>query len=771
MKFTKRLLVALLALSILAAGLAFMASAEGSYTFTAEGIEDIEDILEFYEYGDPIVNDLAGEDTVGHDSYEGAPLEKVGTDEEWTTSVSIPGASASGYTVAVNKDKLVFEFSVKFSGAEGTAAIPNLVYELRAKLANEDLIDATTTSLFQADLVSATPAFKYSVWDEEAGAFSADTVALEGITPAADKWYKVVLYFNGEQGTYSFEIAEEGKAAVASPELSLGDKTSMAMFQLRGEFQRYSYDALNVKAAFSVKDVEIYGGTKVRNIDNKDAITSDALADLGKIYKDANTTEADKVRVAEVINTLQQYLDEDKINGDIGLEDDVDTMFNYSYAQAVILAVEAINTDDNYRERMDHVAKIDRYNEFVKDVAADTPGLNAELFASLETARAALAEEKAALVVVHDQTLAFIEYMAGYEQVSATDYDGSIAAFYTAAMTQYPEMDLEYCEADGDVGTVIDNWNVIVSKVDYYETTLAAFKGYNAILNVEKTADNFGDRYYDGYLPAKDLYAEIKDNSFFDYTTAKALVDEIAIYSLEANAPYMAAEEKKCLDFIQYVSEASVSTYYSVLAERLALAEPLYAEVQEDFEGIVDSKAVYDSLVEANEADVLLAQAYIAKVAEAVAKLADENADFAAKKAAVEAAVAAKADGNLFGYAGIMEANVDLSEAQTVILALEGNSKTLVALVAQLDTVTSLTERRTILRNAVAASKGCEKTYKGVSDALTKLDAAVAEFTAAVDGANGALTAAVENAVSVAAGAVTDANVYKTASIIKDHAK
>ena len=770
MKFTKRILVALLALSILAASFVFVASAEDAYDFTAGEINNIEDILEFYEYGDPMINDLADENEgAGRASYEGAALQYA--DSQWSTTVAIPGASASGYTVApdaLNRKNVVFEFNVKFD----ESAIGNVVYELRAKLATGESADATTTSLFVIDLVGTTPAVKYSVWDETSGEFLPDTVALDGITPAADKWYSVAVFFNGENGVYSFEITEEGGETVASPELSLGAKDGLVMFQLRGEFQNYTLAALNTPAKFYVKDVEVYGGTFVRDIDAKDAITSDTLADLGAIYNDADTSDEDKVRIAEVINTLKKYLNDDRINEDTGFTDantDVETVFNYSYAEAVILAVEAIDRDANYRTRMDHVAKIDRYNEFVADVTAASKGLDADLFAALEAARATLAQEKVDLTVVRAQSVEFInEYMPTY--VASTDFDGVVAPFYLKALADYPEMDLEYCEDDADVATVIDNWNTLVAQYAFYKETLVDFAAFNAILNVE-AADNFGTRYYDGYLPAKALYETIKENAYIDVTTSADIMAEVAIYELEANAPYMAAEEEKCLNFIKYVSEASVATYYSVLVERLSWAEPLYDVVQTDFEGIVDAKAVYDALSAANEDDVALAQAYIAKVDAAVAALADKTATYATKKAAVDAALAAKETGNLFGYADIKEKNIALSEAEAVLLALKGNSETLISLVAELETATDLAERRVILRNAVAASKGADSTYTGVEAALTALETAVADFTAIVDGANGNLTAAVTNAANIASGTVTDANVYKAASIIKDHAK
>ena len=260
MKFTKRLLVALLALSILAASFVFVASAEDAYDFTADEIKNIEDILEFYEYGDPMINDLTGETAgVGHSYYDGAQIQFE--NDQWSTSVAIPGASASGYTVApdaLNRKNVVFEFGVMFDAT----AIGNVVYELRAKLADDGVADETTTSLFVIDLVGETPAVKYSVWDETSGEFLPDTVALEGVTPVADKWYTVAVFFNGENGVYSFEITEENGATVASSELSLGNKDSLVMFQLRGEFQNYSLEALNTPAKFSVKDVEVYGDEK-----------------------------------------------------------------------------------------------------------------------------------------------------------------------------------------------------------------------------------------------------------------------------------------------------------------------------------------------------------------------------------------------------------------------------------------------------------------------------------------------------------------------------
>ena len=779
MKITKRILVALLALSILVAGFAFAASAEDS-PFSVAGIDEIEDVLEFYEYDVYVNNDLNY-----YDDEAATPVEE--TVDEVQSTVQIPGDAAAGYGVIFSDiadadysvvDNMIFKFAVKFD--ENTKG--NLVFDLKVKLVNaEGVADETYVSLLQIDMLSETPTFKYSVWDEAEGRFAPDTVVFEGVAPKVDTWYSVVAMVNGDNGTYNFSITEAGaQAAVESGDLSLGNKAGMEAFRVVGEFRNYTAEALSTTASFSTKDVEIYGGSFVKDIDNADANAVAILGDLARMYKENKAKGTDGVdvciRIAEVFNLVDGYIEGGLEGVDIAnLDESIDNIYNYSYANAFVLSVADINSEDTYEARREREAVINRYNGFlnIPDDAEEIPGLSAELLKSYKAAVEKFAVEAETLDAIQANSIAFIETLSDPEKFSADwkNFDEEIAPFYAMINEELfsdpaKAPDLTYADENIDMATVKEAWELFLAKIDFVTENVADFEKYVDIID-DKVKNKFGVRYYDGYLPATEAFNALEANEYFDVTTNAKLVAATATY--QSYIAEMEGEAKKCEEFLDIVRSADLATYYTIRTQRLAQAAPYLKTVQNDYKGIVEAKALYDTILKSVEADVAKADDYITKVNFAVATLASEDATFAEKQEAYEAAAALSEDGNIFGYAGVKEANVNLSKVESRLAFLEGNSITLVNLAKEITAAKTLSERRTLIRLALVAAENCESSYEGVAAAKTTLDAAVKAFNAEVDTANGALASATENATVMASGAVLNAKVNETVAIIKDY--
>ena len=125
----------------------------------------------------------------------------------------------------------------------------------------------------------------------------------------------------------------------------------------------------------------------------------------------------------------------------------------------------------------------------------------------------------------------------------------------------------------------------------------------------------------------------------------------------------------------------------------------------------------------------------------------DAATGFYAKRAAVKAALALKAAGDNLAVEGVLEANLKLAAAEAEVNELEGNSKSVISLVKQLEEAETISARRDILRAIANHVDGVANDYDGITAALATLATETAEFEADVAAANEAIMSAIKNAV------------------------
>ena len=153
------------------------------------------------------------------------------------------------------------------------------------------------------------------------------------------------------------------------------------------------------------------------------------------------------------------------------------------------------------------------------------------------------------------------------------------------------------------------------------------------------------------------------------------------------------------------------------------------------------------------------ADAYIAAVNELKALVA-ANGSYSAKKIAVASAKTLQESGNVLGYEGVKEANIDLAKVDSDIKALEGYSKTLIEIVNQLKEEKNLSVRRELILSAQACVEKAERSYTGVSAAITALNECIAQYKADVQLVNSALANATKNAGALSSAAVNTSELY-----------
>ena len=765
MKLAKKILVAMLALALLTS--AFILNATATDTFNAPGIDDIEDILEYYTLEDYLADNYNDgtwtTDIVETDSdYSQANINKYGYQlievaakedptnaENKVLGVKLPYNKKSGYRMAAGTktegltDKLLLAFKIYFD----ESVVNNLFYELKVGIVNEEgKASASEYTILQFNFSknNGDAGFYYSTWNPSSKSFGSELTAVPDVAPETGKWYDVVIALDAVADVYSFEVKDlEGTSIVSSGDLSLEGAAKIWGFYCYGKFLNTKDDKSITRPAaaqYYIDDMEIYEGSFIRYPSLKDDVTTTHLQDLDAIYNSDSTDKATKLRIARVIDYLYNEA-EDFIVGDV--MPNAQKYINETYAVAFADAAASIDTTLGYYERVAYLDVLEEYD--VKLPAAGSlngaVGITPELEAAITGAREAYAAEVELLDGFRVRCEAFIDYMNAYDPTNK-DYEYIVNYLSGADDDKFANRIPSY---DG---------------IDVAEAIYAGLKAKSELINADinsfvtavdkmEAATTFGPLFA-AYLEANAGYTKYGTdaviNPDLENSTKTGLVDKIGSY--ESKVDEILATAFTCDEFNRIINEATIASYYTSLTNILAEAATVRAQFDDyemDYPGIAESVAIYEALNAAVTATTNAVDAYIAAVNAIATKTT-----FADKKAAITAALALKADGDILGVDGVVEANIALTNAEAEINILEGNSTTLISLVKQIKEAETLAEKRALIHLANASAANAEDTYTGVTQAKADLAAAIAAFEADVAAANGALDAAIKSAQAIA---------------------
>lgn len=761
MKLAKKILVAMLALALLTSAFIFNVTATDS--FNAPGVNDIEDILEYYTLEDYLADNYndgtwTTELVETDDDYKQSAIDKYGyqlidisaaTDpknaENGVLSVKLPFNKKSGYRMAAaNKtegltDKLFLTFKIYFE----ESVTDNLFYELKVGTVNDEgkATNSEFTILkFNFSSKEGDPGFYYSTWNANTKSFGSDLTAVENVVPETGKWYDVVISVNAEEDIYSFSVSDlDGNSIVSSGELSLAGAEKVWGFYSYGYYRNPKGDK-TAAAQYYLDDMEIYEGSFVRYPSLKDDVTTTHLQDLDALYNAATTEYATKYRIAQVLDYLYNEAEGFSVGA---VMPNAQKYINETYAQAYADAAGNINTESGYYDRLAYLDTLKFYDEKLPDAASLTgsAGITAELEAAVVAARAAYAAEIAAVDTIKAQSDAFITLMGAYDDANTTyEY---ITEYYAEAS------DAKYASRDASYEGIVAVEEIYAGLKFKAERMIADVDTFMAAVDKMEAATTFGPLFA-AYLEANAGYTKYGTdaviNPDLDNATKEGLAEDIASY--ESKVDEILATAFICDEFNRIINEATISSYYTSLVGELAEAATVRAQFDDyemDYPGIAESVAIYEALNAAVTATTNAVDAYIAAVNAIATKTT-----FADKKAAITAALALKADGDVLGVDGVVEANIALTNAEAEINILEGNSTTLISLVKQIKEAETLAEKRALIHLANASAANAEDTYTGVTQAKADLAAAIAAFEADVATANGALDAAIKSAQAIA---------------------
>ena len=520
MKLAKKILVAMLALALLTS--AFLFSVNADNTFNATGIDDIEDILEYYTLQDYLAdnyNDGTWTESlvVTDKDYAQSAIDKNGyqlidvsaaSDPKDSTNgvlgVKLPFNKKSGYTkeAAVKAqgltDKLLLTFKIYFD----ESATDNLFYELKVGTVNEKGVASSSqfTILqfnFSKNKNGGVPGFYYSTWDTASQSFGSSVTAVEGVAPQTGMWYDVVISVNAADDIYSFKISDlNGQSIVDSGELSFAGAKAIWGFNCYGQFINTKGDKKGA-AQFYLDDMEIYEGSYIRYPSLKNEITTTHLQDLKALYNSTNDFDT-KYRIASVLDYLYNEAESFTVGSVLP---EAYQYINETYAYAFRDAIAKIDTTASYNSRVAYLETLAFYDG--KLPAADklhgAAGITAELEAIIIAAREAYATEVATLGTVQTQSQAFVNLMNAFDNTNK-DYEYILNYFIAASDEQYVNRQPSY-EGVPAANEIYDALKVKIGKID---ADIAAF-----VAAVEKmeASTTFGPLFA-AYLEANACYTK-----------------------------------------------------------------------------------------------------------------------------------------------------------------------------------------------------------------------------------------------------------------------
>ena len=749
MKLAKKILVAMLALALLTS--AFLFNATATDAFNAPGMDDIEDILEYYTLEDYLADNYNDGNWTSDLFTTTGSTEVVADPTNATNKVlasHLPFGKKGGYEMSAPSasrkegltDKLFLTFKIYFD----EYCTENAFYELQVGTVNDqDVVSTSKFTILQFNFSKnkngGVPGFYYSSWDPTNLSFSSTVTAVEGLTPKVNTWYDVVISVNAADEFYSFDITEVGGTdKYSSGKLSIEGAKALWGFNCYGQFMNPRGDR-KATATYYLDDMEIYEGSYTRMPSLKDEVTTTHLADLKALYNAPTTDYDTKYRIASVLDYL--YNEADTFNVANALPE-ARQYINEVYAQAFTEIVGGINSKLSYYERLDYVADIAFYNDKLPAPAdlSTAPGITAELAAAVVSAREIYSNELAGLNDIKSQSDAFITLMNGYDATNK-DYVYIYDYIAEASDSKYEKRDASYegIEAAEAIFAGLKN------KADAMIADVDVFVG--AVDKME-AATTFGPLFA-AYLEAHAAYTKYGTdaviNPDLDNDTKAGLPEKIASY--ESKVEDILAKAFICDEFNRIIKEATISSYYTSLVAEITEATAVraqFGEYEMDYPGIAESVATYEAFVEAIANSETKVEAYITAVNAIATKVT-----FAEKKAAINAALALKVTGDVLGVEGVVEANIALTNAEAEINLLEGNSTTLISLVEQIKAAKTLAQKRALIHLANVSAANAEDTYTGVTEAKADLAAEIAAFEAAVAAANGAVESALKSAQAV----------------------
>jgi hypothetical protein len=321
MKLAKKILVGILAITVLVSAFAFSTSAETA--ITVDDINAVFDYTDFdtylvenfdYDEGDYVLAE-GGDVNIGNLVYRTSADSKITADKYLNIAYTPapeaePVAEAESESIRIGDFRmehydeqiknLVASFKVRLGDANGNGAklVLSITYSRDVYFEYPDDVSLVVIDCLDASKASIT----YPVLTKE-GYFKTST---HSVKPNLNTWYDVDVIMDNSNGKYSLEIRNGSETLVSVNDMAfiLPEAAENGPDATAGiDSVRLAVVADSDKAATASFDaVKIYEGTLVRDVENPDAALADLIIDIGELANSEELSVEDRFKVAKLYN-------------------------------------------------------------------------------------------------------------------------------------------------------------------------------------------------------------------------------------------------------------------------------------------------------------------------------------------------------------------------------------------------------------------------------------------------------------------------------------
>ena len=741
MKMTKRIFIALLIVSIMVSAFAITSMA------SSDSAVDYSYLLEYYEEPTLFYHDFTGEN-VDYSSSLLAKRPKTLT-ASCVSDETAPGGKYLSLEIAAASNKLTtyadnhvyfnwtsetgiddFIVSMTVSGAKGEGKEQNLPRIIVA-VADQEYNDPAVGSDVGVTIAAVDYRNGYFSYLKKSTAADGSVIGVETNTSFAiteGSWYDLEIVYNHASGVATIKITDCNNARN-----TYTVKDAYVPYEIVKNVRVGAHGADYGTARGSImKFANVYGlgGQYKRDPGNMQADVEATLLKMYETFKSESVDIEDKIGICDVSNKLVKYGFTTENAEAQGVIDSLSVGVIGLYNDKIATCVSTYESLPTFAAKR---ALIDDAMHCVAMLAdMDLSGVNESLIASVNENVAAVTLVDEALDAIEADSIAFIEVIAGAQNVDFTNY-AELNARLEVLNTYNP---------DPTYAGIEDSY-VFYLKLSNTASLIKA--SADTFINAVNTANN---EELDINTRA-DAYRLIEDN-YYDNETYPGITEAIAIYT-DTLVSGLGVEIELADNFIKYVNKADYAIYVSAKQENLNVAAGYMDICHPEYRGVAEAKLLYAEVQAQVNNQVANANAYIAAV-NALDSLSGSALDEAIKKAE-----GLQEAGNVLGVPGVTEANIKLSK---IIASIDLGSRYctyFINVVNSIDDTASPEDLYAVLREAKAAEADADASYKGVSEASAKLAKAIQDYNNRVNQANAEFTKATETAANTS-GIGTTAN-------------
>lgn len=733
MKMAKRILVGLLALAMLISCFAFAAIADSSQADEEQfSLAKYEQVLEYFTEPVLIDEDFSGFEV--ENSYDGVVNSTV------SDCSSVVKSDDNGKYILVKSTLTGFKAKPMYFNFDADTVLDNFVVETVVSGAKNSLSIGVSESeqsgnvnMKAVSLVTMTFGTKFTyTTNVDGGVTGVALTAADGSDFAIESngIYKIQLVYRGDLGTYSVtvtDVNDDTKTASASDiEIPTNVTEPAKIKNVQIGFAKKEI----ANSEFKVYSIKVLGGTAMRDEANKSADLDNAITELGKLINDASLSfdnKLDIVTIAGKIKTDGKYVSEkEEINALLN------TLVNSGitlYSDKIDSYLSALTDSDPYSQRLQASADHKQFVNLIPDNYAEV----------LDSAKA---EQVADVIKRYNAEVTFLENAkTDSEQLIAeladADTNSTDYAYLYGLYTKVKDLD-PYAGYEG-IDAAMTAYDYIVAQVNRIQDAVEKFLAdVNVLADEEK---DFTERYkaYLSSLETRLFKEDPKDASKLvesvvgvsSYTAEDGKTAEAIDKEYLESRKFMIEIINDCDTFISSVASANYAGYINAKEAMLYIAQSKMNNIHDEYAGIIEAKALYDTIRAYVNSTKAAAHAYI----NAVNALDDLSGDELA--AAIANAMQLRESGNVLGVDGVAEANIKLTEISSASIIAEMAKDYFISLVEKAcDENSATADLFSLIRQAVEAKAEASDAYSDVAAAKTELDNAITDYNALVNAFN-----------------------------------